>query len=158
MRQAAEAAVRHSMVVEASVERAFTVFTQGIGSWWPREYHLLEVDVAELIFEPRVGGYVYERGVDGRECRWARVLAYDPPHRVVISWDINPQWQLETDLTRTSEVEIRFRAESPTCTHVLLEHRALERHGPNWERLRDSVGGPGGWSLILLRFDERLGS
>ena len=86
-----------------------------------------------MVFEPRVGGHVYDRGVDGSECRWARVLAYEPPNRVVISWDINTQWQLETDLEKTSEVEVRFVAEAPDRTRVELEHRNLDRHGEGWE-------------------------
>jgi uncharacterized protein YndB with AHSA1/START domain len=106
--QAAETSVRTTIVVAAPIERAFSVFTDGMGSWWNPEHHLLDADLAEMVFEPREGGHVYDRGVDGSECRWARVLAYEPPSRVVISWDINSQWQLETDLEKTSEVEVRF--------------------------------------------------
>lgn len=90
--------------------------------------------------------------VDGSECRWARVLAFEPPQRVVISWDISPRWQIETDLERTSEVEVRFVAESPERTRVELEHRHLERHGEGWGAARDGVGGEGGWPLYLRRF------
>ena len=108
------------------------------------------------MFEPREGGHLYDRGVDGSECRWARVLAYEPPNRVVISWDISAQWQIETDLDRTSEVEVRFVSEAPDRTRVELEHRKLERHGEGWEGMRDAVGGPGGWPLYLGRFAERL--
>jgi uncharacterized protein YndB with AHSA1/START domain len=91
--QAADTAVRSSIVVEAPLERAFAVFTDDIGSWWPPEHHILESELAEMVFEPREGGHLYDRGVDGSECRWARVLAYERPERVVISWDINLQWQ-----------------------------------------------------------------
>jgi uncharacterized protein YndB with AHSA1/START domain len=94
--------------------------------------------------------------VDGSECRWARVLAYEPPNRVVISWDINPQWQIETDLAKTSEVEVRFVAEAPERTRVELEHRNLDRHGDGWEGIRDSVDSSGGWPLYLQRFAELL--
>ena len=95
--------------------------------------------IAETVFEPRVGGHIYDRGVDGSECRWARVLVYEPPHRVVFSWDISPQWQIETDPDNTSEVEVRFIAEAPDRTRVELEHRNLDRHGPGWEAVRDGV-------------------
>src|SRR5580693_6468339 len=98
--------VRSSVVVTAPIERAFTVFTDDIGSWWPPEHHILEATLAEMVFEPHVGGHVFDRGEDGSECRWARVLAYEPPHRVLISWDISLQWQLETDLEKTSEIEV----------------------------------------------------
>jgi len=117
---------------------------------------MLEVEIAETVFEPRVGGYLYDRGVDGSMCRWARVLAYEPPHRVVISWDISPQWQIETDLAKTSEVEVRFSSETPERTRVELEHRNLDRHGEGWEEERDGVGSEGGWPLYLHRFAERL--
>jgi len=154
--QATETTVRTSIVVEAPVERAFRVFTDDIGSWWRPDHHILEAELAEMVFESRVGGHVYDRGVDGSECRWARVLAYEPPNRVVFSWDINTQWQLETDLEKTSEVEVRFLPEGPDRTRVELEHRHLERHGHGWEQMRDAVGSPDGWGEGLGEFAKRL--
>jgi uncharacterized protein YndB with AHSA1/START domain len=148
--------VREQIVVEAPLERAFEVFTEGFGSFKPPEHNLLEVDIAETVFEPRVGGHLYDRGVDGSECRWARVLAYEPPNRVVFSWDINPQWQIETDPEKTSEVEVRFTSEGPERTRVELEHRNLDRHGEGWDGVRDGVGSEGGWPLYLHRFAEQL--
>src|SRR5690242_21712040 len=118
--QVHETSVFLQMVVDAPIERAFRVFTQEFDGIKPREHNLLGVEIAETVFEPRVGGHVYDRGVDGSECRWARVLAYEPPHRVVISWDISPQWQVETDPERTSEVEVRFSSETPDRTRVEL--------------------------------------
>jgi uncharacterized protein YndB with AHSA1/START domain len=156
--QAQEAVVRTHVVVEAPIERAFRVFTEQFGSFKPPEHNLLGVDIAETVFEPHVGGYLYDRGVDGSECRWARVLAYEPPNRVVISWDISPQWQLETDLEKTSEVEVRFLSEAQERTRVELEHRNLERHGEGWEAVREGVGGEGGWPLYLRRFADLLKS
>jgi uncharacterized protein YndB with AHSA1/START domain len=152
--QAADTSVQTSIVVEAPIDRAFAVFTEGIGSWWPSDHHILEADLAEMVFEPRVGGHVYDRGVDGSECRWARVLAYEPPNRIAFSWDINTQWQLESDPRRTSEVEVRFVAEDPARTRVVLEHRNLERHGEGWEKMRDAVGSPDGWGRGLRAFAE----
>jgi uncharacterized protein YndB with AHSA1/START domain len=150
--QAAETSVRTSITVNAPIERAFSVFTDGIGTWWPPEHHIIEGEIAEMVFEPYVGGHVYDRTVDSRECRWARVLAYDPPNRVVISWDINLEWQIETYPEKTSEVEVRFTAEDPAHTLVELEHRNIDRHGDGWERMRDAVGSPNGWNL--QRFAE----
>jgi uncharacterized protein YndB with AHSA1/START domain len=152
--QAAGTSVRASVAVEASIERAFSVFTRDIGSWWSPDHHVLEAELAEMVFEPREGGHVYDRGVDGSECRWARVLAYEPPTRVVISWDISTRWQLETDLEKTSEVEVLFVADGPERTRVELEHRHLERHGDGWEQLRDAVGSPDGWGVGLRRFAD----
>jgi uncharacterized protein YndB with AHSA1/START domain len=151
-----ETSVRAQVVVEAPIEHAFSVFTEGIGTWFPREYNLLSVAIAERVFEPRVGGRVYDRGVDGSECHWGRVLAYEPPQRVVISWNINPQWQIETDAKKVSEVEVRFIAEAPKRTRVELEHRHLERAGTGWEQLRAAVDSEGGWPGCLRAFAARL--
>jgi uncharacterized protein YndB with AHSA1/START domain len=152
--QATATTVRHSIVVQAPIERAFGVFTEEFGAFKPPEHNLLPVEIAETVFEPEVGGYLYDRGVDGSECRWARVLAYEPPHRVVISWDIGPNWQLEADRDRTSEVEVRFIAETAERTRVQLEHRNLDRHGDGWEGLREGVAGDQGWPLYLQRYAE----
>lgn len=154
--QASHESVRNSVVVDAPIERAFSVFTDGFGSFKPREHNMLPVDIEETVFETRVGGNIYDRGVDGSECRWARVLAYEPPDRVVFSWDISPQWRPETDLDKASEIEVRFIAETPERTRVELEHRHLDRHGDNWEGLRDGVASPGGWPLYLQRFADAL--
>jgi len=154
--QGRDATVRTRVIVDAPIERAFAVFTEGIGSWFPPEYNLLAVPLAERVFEPRVGGRVYDRGVDGSQCHWGRVLAYEPPRRVVISWDIGAQWQIETDLAKTSEVEVLFTSETPNRTRVELEHRHIERHGEGWEQLRDSVGGEGGWPEALRQFALKL--
>ena len=154
--QAHEASVQKQIVVEAPIERAFSVFTDEFDSIKPREHNMLAVEIAESVFERREGGRIYDRGVDGSECQWARVLAYEPPERVVFSWDISPQWQIETDPDKTSEVEVRFVSESPERTRVELEHRNLDRHGDGWESERDGVGGDGGWPLYLQRFAELL--
>jgi len=147
--QAADTSVRASIVVEAPIERAFSVFTEDFGRWWDPEHHILEADLAEMVFEPRLGGHIYDRGVDGSECRWARVLAYEPPDRLVISWDINTQWKLETDLEKTSEVEVRFVPEGDTRTRVILEHRRLELYGENAEMMRNLFEGDEAWAGML---------
>jgi uncharacterized protein YndB with AHSA1/START domain len=156
--QTRETTVQAQVVVAAPLERAFSVFTESFGSFKPPEHNMLAVEIAETVFEPRVGGYLYDRGVDGSECRWARVLAYEPPHRVLLSWDISPQWQLETDLEKTSEWEVRFIAEAPERTRIELEHRNLERHGADWEALRDGVAAPDGWPLYLGRYADVVNS
>jgi uncharacterized protein YndB with AHSA1/START domain len=154
--QAQATSVRTQIVVQAPIERAFRVFVDDFDRIKPREHNMLAVDIAETVFEPRAGGHIYDRGVDGSECRWARVLAYEPPERVVFSWDISVQWQLETDLEKTSEVEVRFIPESPERTRVELEHRNLERHGDGWEGMRDGVAAPEAWPLYLRRFADLL--
>jgi len=154
--QAAEKSIGTSIVVAAPIELAFSVFTEDFGRFKPPEHNLLQAEIAETVFEPRVGGHLYDRGVDGSECRWARVLAYEPPDRVVLSWDISPQWQIESDLAKTSEVEVRFIAETSDRTRVELEHRSRERHGEGWESMRDGVGGDEGWPLYLQRYAKLL--
>lgn len=144
--------VTRSIVVNAPIETAFRVFTERFGEIKPREHNLLGSPLAETVFETEVGGHIYDRAEDGSECRWARILAFEPPHRVVFSWDIGPTWQLVTDLELTSEVEVRFTAESPDRTRVDLEHRNLDRHGPGWEGVRDGVDNADGWPLYLNRY------
>lgn len=152
--QSQQTSVRADVVVEAPIERAFHVFTAEFDKIKPREHNLLQVPIDATIFEPRVGGHIYDRGTDGSECPWARVVAYEPPHRVVFTWDISPRWTLETDPARTSEVEVRFIAETPQRTRVELEHRNLQRHGEGWESLRDGVANDQGWPLYLSRYLE----
>ena len=148
----ADTTVKREIVVEAPIERAFRVFTERFDEIKPREHNMLGVDIAESMFEPKAGGRVYDRGVDGTECQWGRVLAYEPPDRIVFTWDIGPTWQLESDLARASEVEVRFIAESGNRTRVDLEHRHLDRHGEGWEGLAMGVGADEGWPLYLARF------
>jgi uncharacterized protein YndB with AHSA1/START domain len=142
-----------AITVDVDVERAFRVFTEQFDLIKPREHNLLAPEpIAETVFESWVGGHVYDRGEDGSVCRWARVLTFDPPRRVVISWDISPAWQLETDPSRCSEVEVTFTPNGDGRTHVALEHRHLERHGEAWESVRDGVAGEGGWPLYIERY------
>jgi uncharacterized protein YndB with AHSA1/START domain len=150
--QATSTSVRHAIVVESPIDRAFRVFTEDFDRVKPREHNMLGADIAETVFEPHAGGRIYDRGVDGSEFQWARVLTFEPPNRVVFSWDLNPQFQIESDHEKTSEVEVRFIAESDARTRVELEHRNLDRHGPGWEGERDAVGSEGGWPLYLKRY------
>ena len=154
--QARAATVRQEIAVEAPVDRAFRVFTEQMDKIKPREHNLLGADIAETVFEPRAGGRIYDRGTDGSECEWASVIAFEPPDRLVFSWNVSPRWQVETDPARRSEVEVRFIAEGPDRTRVELEHRHLDRHGDGWEGLRDGVAAPDGWPLYLQRYSDLL--
>jgi uncharacterized protein YndB with AHSA1/START domain len=152
MTQQAATVVRRQIVVEAPIERAFAVFTERFGDFKPPEHNLLGSTIAETVFEPRVGGHIYDRAVDGSERRWARVLVYEPPQRLVFSWDISPQWQIEQNPDNTSEVEVRFIVETAQRTRLELEHRNIDRHGPGWDALGEAVGSGGGWPLYLNRY------
>jgi len=143
--QTSPTSVSTEVEVDASAEHAFRVFTEGIGTWWDEDKHILQAPLAEMVFEPYAGGHIIDRGTDGSECRWATVLAYEPPVRVCFSWDINLHWQIEPDPERASEVEITFTELTPGRTRVVLTHRHLDRHGDGWEGMRDAVGS--GWSL-----------
>jgi uncharacterized protein YndB with AHSA1/START domain len=157
MTQTASAVVRRHIVVEAPYEKAFAVFTERLGDFKPPEHNLLEAPIAETVFEPRVGGHIYDRATDGTVCRWARVLVYEPSRRVVFSWDIGATWQLETYAENASEVEVRFIEETPDRTRVELEHRNIDRHGPGWEAVADGVGHDQGWPLYLARYAALFG-
>ncbi|MEA2489635.1 MAG: hypothetical protein QOH21_1427 [Acidobacteriota bacterium] len=152
MSQTEAPAILKQIVVDAPVDKAFATFTERLGDFKPPEHNLLAVPIAETVFEPRVGGNIIDRGEDGTECRWARILAYDPPDRVIFSWDIDPQWQIVTDPANASEVEVRFVAESPERTRVELEHRNLDHHGPGWQAVADGVDSEAGWPLYLARY------
>lgn len=149
-----EVVVRRHVVVDVPIERAFALFVERFGDFEPKEHNLLGSPIAETRFEPRVGGHIFDRADDGSECRWARVLAYEPPNRVVFSWDISPVWQIEADEANASEVEVTFVAEGPDRTRLELEHRNLDRHGPGWQGVRDGVADDAGWPLYLSRYAE----
>ncbi|HWU22169.1 MAG TPA: SRPBCC family protein [Nocardioides sp.] len=148
--------VRHEIVVDAAVEDTFRVFAE-MDRIKPREHNLLAVPIEATVVEPYVGGDIYDRGTDGSTCRWGRVLAFDPPHRFVLSWDIGPDWRIVDDPARASEVEVLFTA-LPTedgatgpRTRVELTHRHLDRHGEGWQGVRQAVDNPQGWPLYLER-------
>lgn len=143
------------ITVEVPIDHAFRVFTERFDEIKPREHNLLQVPIERTVFDGRVGGTVYDIGTDGSTCTWARVMAFEPPHRVMISWDISPQWKIETDLSRTSEIEIRFLSETPERTRVVLEHRNLDRHGDGWEGFCGLDTG-NGWPLYLQRYAEAI--
>jgi uncharacterized protein YndB with AHSA1/START domain len=151
------ATVNKEIVVDAPIAEAFRVFTERFGDFKPKEHNLLGAAITETVFEARAGGHIYDRAEDGSECHWARVLVYEPPTRVVFSWDIGPTWQLEQNPDNTSEVEVRFAADGPARTRVELEHRNLDRHGPGWEGVRQGVDSNDGWPLYLERFAALLG-
>lgn len=141
--------VKANIFIEAPREKVFETFTNGIDRWWPKEHHILKAELASMTFEPRVGGNIIDRGTDGSECRWARVLAYDPPERVVFSWDITLDWRIETDPARTSEVEVKFISHGNDRTEVSLTHRNIDRHGSGWEGMLKAVGSENGWNRGL---------
>lgn len=147
--------VRQSITVRASAERAFRVFTAEFDSWWPRSHHIGSSPMKKAIIEGKVGGRCYSEQEDGTDCPWGTVLAWDPPHRLVLAWQVTPEWQYEPDLEKASEVEIRFTPVGDKSTRVDLEHRHFHRHGPGGDSMREAVGKPDGWGGLLAIFAEQ---
>ena len=145
-----------STIVNAPVDRAFRAFTASFDRWWPRDYHIGHAQMAEAILEDRVGGRWYEKGADGSECDWGHVLVWEPPHRLVLTWQINGMWQYDPDPAHASEIEVRFTASGPTETRVDLEHRHIERL-VQAEAMVDGIERQGGgWSSVLERFGASI--
>jgi uncharacterized protein YndB with AHSA1/START domain len=147
-------AVRHTITVAASQERAFTTFTQGINRWWPRSHKIGPAELAEAVIEGREGGRWYERDVDGSECDWGKVLVWDPPARLVLAWQISGEWAYDADLM--TELEVRFVSEAPDRTRVELEHRGLDAYGERAAEMRKTFDGPNAWRGILEAFAETV--
>jgi uncharacterized protein YndB with AHSA1/START domain len=143
-------AVRRSVTVAAPSERAFRVYAESIGTWWPRGYSIGTAELADVVIEPRAGGRWYERGADGSECDWGRVVTYDPPNRLVLTWQIGSDWQYHAD--QGSEVEVRFVPEGADRTRVELEHRNFEGHGDTGADVRGAMDSDGGYTFVLDSF------
>lgn len=144
------APVRKTLTVRASPETAFRVFTEDFDRWWPRGHHIGKSELKTAMIEPRAGGRWYEVGVDGSECEWGDVLAWEPPNRLLLAWRLNAQWEYDPGLL--TEVEVRFSPTGDGQTRVDFEHRGFERMGAGGEAARAGVDGPSGWGAILAEF------
>jgi uncharacterized protein YndB with AHSA1/START domain len=149
--------VRKTIVVNADIQRAFEVFTQNMGQWWPKEHHIGGSPLLVVVVEPSNGGRWYEKDEDGSECDWGTVLHWEPPTRLVLSWHLDGDFEFVADITRASEVEVRFTLETEGWTRVELVHRHFERHGDTGEQLRTQVDKPGGWTYVLSEYAKLLG-
>lgn len=138
------APVRKTIRVNVPRERAFEVFTARFGSWWPKSHHIAAAEMQTVVIEPRLGGRWYEIGVDGAECDWGKVLAWEPPQRLVLSWHLNGKFQLDENVE--SEVDVRFIADGADATRVELEHRIT---APDAEIIRAAIDAPNGWTGLL---------
>jgi uncharacterized protein YndB with AHSA1/START domain len=148
-------AVTKSITVRAGRERAFTVFTAKFFTWWPASHHIGEAEMADAIIEPHEGGRWYERGADGVECDWGRVLAYEPSDRILLSWHLQGDWSYDPDPAKASEVEVRFVEEAPDRTRVELTHRHIERHDDQ-DKVYAGIDSPSGWGGILAAYAEAV--
>ena len=142
--------VRTQVTVALPPAEAFALFTEGIGTWWPTDTYRIGESEGVAVLEPREGGRWYERAPDGVECDWGRVLAWEPPHRVLLAWQLNATWQYDADFV--TEVEVRFTEDGAGGTRVDLEHRHIDRFGDAAEQLAAALGGDGGWPAVLARY------
>lgn len=155
-RPSSDSEVRVEFVVDASAEKAYQVFTDGMNTWWNPDHHIGSGTLAEIVVEPHVGGRMFGRETDGTECPWGTVLTWNPPHRFAFSWDIGLNWEHEPDPARASRVEVTFTPAGVDRTTVTLVHSDLERHGPGWESMRDSVASPDGWPDLADRYAKAV--
>jgi uncharacterized protein YndB with AHSA1/START domain len=137
-------------IVEASQETSFRVFTDGIDRWWPRTHHIGQSPMKRAVIEPKQGGRWYAICEDGTECDTGRVVVWDPPRRVQLTWQLTAKWQFDPDFV--TEIEVTFRAEGPKRTMVRFEHRGLERYGEAAADIRKQIGADEGWSNVLDAF------
>ena len=147
-------AVRREITVAVPPERAWEVFTRDFSTWWPSAYSIGTEPMETCAIEPRAGGRWYERGQNGAECDWGRVVAYDPPARLVLSWGISADWSPEPDPANHSEIEVTFAPEGDNATRVTLEHRGFERHGAGGDKVREVVGSENGWRTLLHAYAQ----
>lgn len=146
--------VRKVVSVHAPLMVAWQVFTEQMGTWWPLAvYKIGKAKAVDAVIEPRVGGRWYERGDDETTCDWGRVLSWEPPSRLVLSWDISADWQPDPDLK--TEIEVRFIAEGKDATRVELEHRKLDRYGARRDEMRRIFETEGDWGRLLQMFADR---
>ena len=145
------APVRRSIFVNAPQARAFEVFTSGIGRWWPKTHAIGDAELDKPVIEPREGGRWYQLGVDGSECDIGKVLTWEPPARLLLAWQLDPDWNFVSDLV--TEVEVLFTREGDG-TLVQLEHRNLERMGDRADEMIEKIGSPGGWTAVLQLYSE----
>ena len=145
--------LRKVITVQAPQNIAWRVFTEGMSSWWPLgQYKIGGAPAVAAIVEPFAGGRWYERGDDGSTCQWGRVLTWDPPARLVLTWDIGADWKYDPELG--TELEIRFIAEGERRTRVELEHRKLDRYGARRDEMRAIFDKGGDWGRLLGLFAE----
>ena len=143
--------VRKSVTVAAPLAVAFEVFTAQIEAWWPMaSHHIGQADCAAVVIEPRVGGRWFERGVDGSECDWGHVLAWDAPNRVTLMWQLNAKFEFDPSIE--TEVDVRFTALDANTTRVDLEHRGLDAYGADAQAMRESFSSPSGWNGMLEHY------
>lgn len=148
--------IKRELSVKTSAARAFAIFTDGIDSWWPRQHHIGTSPMKRTLIEPRQGGRWYAISEDGSECDVGRVLTWDPPTRLVLSWNITAEWKFDPEFV--TEIEVRFTQTAPKETAVSFEHRLLERYGAPAREMRERMNAQEGWHVTLDNFARVAGN
>ncbi len=142
------APVVKSVTVKASPERAFELFAGQMGRWWPVGKTIGKSPHVAVVVEPRAGGRWFERDAAGAECEWGKVLAWEPPARLLLGWQLNSKFAYDPEFL--TEVELTFAPVPGGGAIVTLEHRNLERFGDDAEKIAKSLGG--GWPTFLAEY------
>ena len=147
-------AVTHSVLVPLDQDAAFELFTDRFADWWPKDsHHISDADAVAVVLEPRVGGRWYERAEDGSECEWGHVKEIERPGRILLAWQLTPEWRFDPDPAKGTEVEVTFTAEK-NQTRVTLTHSGFEVHGEAGGTMRESVSSEGGWPQLLQLYRD----
>jgi uncharacterized protein YndB with AHSA1/START domain len=149
-----DSAVRREIVVDVPPDRAFALFTAEMTSWWPADHHIGSAPIAEIVVEPRAGGRWFTRHEDGTETSTGVVVAWEPPARFVVTWQIGADWTFHTDLVTT--IEVRFEPVGEGRTRVRLEHRDLDAFGADTARMKETFEDPGAWSATLTAYASAI--
>jgi uncharacterized protein YndB with AHSA1/START domain len=147
-----DSSVKKSVTVKCSREHAFDIFTNRFDLWWPKMHKIGNADFKTAVAENKAGGRWYEVGVDGSTCEWGKVLAYEPPGRVVLAWHTQPNWQHDPDPNHASRVEVTFTDLGNGQTRVDLVHADLDKHGAGWEEMAKQLAS--GWPGIVESFAQ----
>lgn len=139
-----------SVTVPLPPARAFDVFTRDIGRWWKPGANIAKGDFTDIVFEPHAGGRWFERNAEGVETQWGIVLAFDPPHRLLLGWQLTAEFKFDPDFL--TEVEVSFISQGDNETLVTLEHRHLERFGDSAPKVAASV--TDGWGTMVARYAD----
>lgn len=142
--------IRKTLIVKASPERAFRLFTDGMDRWWPREHHIGKSPLKKIVVEAGVGGRWYSISEDGTEYNIGKVLAWEPPKRLVLGWQITGEWKYDPGFV--TEVELGFFEDGQRSTLVAFEHRNLERYADAAIAIHKQLSDPSGWNGSLERY------
>ncbi|UII31684.1 SRPBCC family protein [Fulvivirga ulvae] len=152
-----EDSVQRSITIEVTQQKAFEVFVNQFGKWWPAEYTWSHEVLDFITIESGEGGRCFERGPNGFECDWGRVIRYEPPYAISFTWQIGVNREPVPDPAKASIVEVRFGVED-SFTRVEVHHHSFSRHGKHWQRYVAGMASVRGWSWLLDKYEASFDS